>query len=159
MTDQLFIGQQELDFVSDINKEIISKWTGQEIIYYAIDMTATTVHDVYGESLQKIYKDPINIECLVFYDEPEVKSTDLQTEIHYSISVYFHKRSLAENNFFPQEGDYLKWGPVFYEIVTGSEPQLQFGRIENPMMIKCHCRFLRLDETGLKPTENVQELY
>lgn len=159
MTEQLFVGQQELDFISELNKELIQKITGQRIDYYSIDRNATKIHDVYGESLQKVYKDPITIECLVEFEDPQMKSTNVQTEIQYSMWVYFHKRMLAEYQIFPQDGDYLKWGAVFYEITLCTEPQLQFGRIENPMMIKCHCKFLRQDELGIPVQENVQENY
>lgn len=159
MTDQIFVTHKELDFISDLNKEMIRRITGQKIKYYSIDMTATKIHDVYGESVQKVYKTPVELECLVEFEDPVMKSTDIQTEIQYSLWAYFHKRMLAEYQLFPQDGDYIQWGVVFYEITLCTEPQLQFGRIEDPMMIKCHCRFLRKDEVGIPVTENIQENY
>jgi len=148
-TQQKFFDQPELDFVRDINHELIEKITGQEIEYYSVDDSRTSAHELYGESTRKVFHDPITINCLIFFEEPIVQTNQFGQEIQYSIEAYFHKRTLNEwDNLQILEGDYIKWGTVYYEIVSVTEPQLIWGRIENKMMIRAHCKVAREDEHG-----------
>jgi len=52
----------------------------------------------------------------------------------------FHKRRLTEDqNLFVREGDFLKYGDTFYEIVTLNEPKQLFGQIDNRFEIEAEC--------------------
>jgi hypothetical protein len=62
---RLFITQRELNFISDITKEIIKDVVGQKIYYYPVSEKKTKSHPVYNEALKKFYDNPIEIECLV----------------------------------------------------------------------------------------------
>ena len=46
---RLFVGQREIDFFSDIAKEIIKDVAGQKIYYYAIREDLTEINAVYEE--------------------------------------------------------------------------------------------------------------
>ena len=52
----------------------------------------------------------------------------------------FHKRRLTEDqNLFVREGDFVKYGDVFYEIVKIIEPKLLFGQPEHRFEIQAEC--------------------
>ena len=55
---RLFLGQREADFFSDITKEIIKDVAGQKIYYYTVREDLSDIHDVYEESLNKIFNPP-----------------------------------------------------------------------------------------------------
>ena len=69
---RLFITPRELNFINDISKEIIKDVVGQKIYYFPISEIKSKVHDVYEEASEKIFDNPIEIECLVKYNPQEI---------------------------------------------------------------------------------------
>ena len=67
---RLFITERELNFISDLTKEVVSDVIGQKIYYYPISEIKTRTHDVYNESPEKVYDNPLEVHALV--DSPEV---------------------------------------------------------------------------------------
>ena len=57
----------------------------------------------------------------------------------YTIEIYFHKAELEDRNVFAQEGDFVEYGGIFYEITSATQPQIVFGQINNKVMVKCTC--------------------
>jgi len=56
------------------------------------------------------------------------------------IMVKFHKRRLTEDqNLFVREGDFVRYGSVFYQIVKLIEPKLLFGQPESRFEIHAQC--------------------
>ena len=51
---RLFITPREIDFISDLTKEIIKDVTGQKIYFYKVREDLTHIHDVYEEAQEKI---------------------------------------------------------------------------------------------------------
>ena len=52
---RLFITPREVDFISDITKELVKDVRGQKIFYYRVREDLTEVHDVYEEAPEKIF--------------------------------------------------------------------------------------------------------
>ena len=50
---RLFITPREVDFISDLTKEINKDVIGQKIFYYKIREDLTNVHKVYEEAVDK----------------------------------------------------------------------------------------------------------
>jgi len=142
----LFIGDKEIELFNKINYELIENIIGQFILYYSVDVKKTK-QNVYGESTQKIFKKPISIKCLVLFEEPVVTSSQFGIDTEYSIEVYFHRHTInIIKNFKPTEGDYVKFGNIFYEITSIQQPQLTYGDPLETVMTKCRCKTARPDE-------------
>jgi hypothetical protein len=62
---RLFITSREIDFISDINKELVKDIQGQKIYYYVVREDLTNVHDVYEEAPEKVFDPPIEIDARV----------------------------------------------------------------------------------------------
>ena len=60
---RLFITPREIDFISDLTKEIIKDVVGQKIYYYRIREDLTDTHDVYEEAENKVFNPPVEIEA------------------------------------------------------------------------------------------------
>ena len=62
---RLFITPREIDLISDITKEVVKDVVGQKIYYYPISDTKSKIHEVYQESPEKVFDNPIEINCLI----------------------------------------------------------------------------------------------
>ena len=49
----LFVGEKEKNLVKQVNVEIIERVVGQQVLYFAIDMSTTNFHPLYGEAIEK----------------------------------------------------------------------------------------------------------
>ena len=127
---RLFITQREIDFISDLTKEVIKDVIGQKVYYFPVSEIKSNVHDVYEEAPEKVFDNPIEIEALVKYQPQTVTSNIFGTEEVYSIEVFFHRRDLIDKEIEIREGDFFSYGTVFFEILTAQDVGTIFGQIE-----------------------------
>jgi hypothetical protein len=137
----MFAGKKERDLVKQINDEIIERVAGQQLLYFAIDMDYTNFHTLYGEAIEKSFLPPIRVYARVDYEGIQTKySENIGLDKEASITVHFHKKRLtADQNLFVREGDFVKYGDIYYEIVTLSEPMQLFGQVEHKHEIVAKC--------------------
>ena len=132
---RLFITPREINFINDLAKEVVKDVAGQKIYYFPISEIKSKVHDVYEESLDKIFDDPIEIECFVKYEEPQTKTDRFGSEKYFSVTAYIQSRDLLDKGIEILEGDFFSYGSVFFEIVTSPGTNVIFGQIEHGQYI------------------------
>lgn len=133
----MFIGEQERNFVKQINDEIIEGVVGQTLLYYAISLEKTNFHPLYGEAIEKTFLPPIRVYARVVWSGYETETTNMGIDRKSSIIVHFHKRRLTEDqDLFVREGDFVLYGDQYYEIVTLNEPKQLFGQVNHKMEIE-----------------------
>ena len=137
----MFFGKKERDLVKQVNDEIIERVVGQQILYFPIDVETTNYHPLYGEAIEKTFLPPIRVHALVEFQGVESSFTEnIAVDKATKIKVNFHKRRLTEDqNLFVREGDFVRYGDVFYEIVKLIEPKLLFGQPEHRFEIHAEC--------------------
>jgi len=137
----LFLGEKEKNLVKQVNDEIIERVVGQQILYFAIDMETTNFHSLYGEALEKNFLHPIRIYALVEYGGVETSYMDnVGIDKKTTAVVRFHKRRLTEDqNLFVREGDFIRYGDIYYEIVKINEPKQLFGQIDSKFEVIADC--------------------
>ena len=137
----MFFGKKERDLVKQVNDEIIERVVGQQILYFPIDIETTNYHPLYGEAIEKTFLPPVRVHALVEYQGIETSFMEnIAIDKATKIKVNFHKRRLTEDqNLFVREGDFVKYGDVFYEIVKLIEPKLLFGQPEHRFEIQAEC--------------------
>ena len=88
---------------------------------------------MYGEAIKKTYLPPIRIYALVeFTDYSTDYLESAGIDKTWEINVHFHKRRLTEDqNLFVREGDFIRYGDIYYEVVKLIEPKLLFGQPEH----------------------------
>ena len=137
----LFRGEKERNLVKQVNDEVIERVVGQQIMYFSIDIEHTNYHPVYGEALEKTFLPPVRIYALVEYGGVETAFLDgVAIDKKTTATVKFHKRRLTEDQeLFVREGDFIKYGNIFYEIVKTNEPKQLFGQIDHKFEIIADC--------------------
>ena len=137
----MFLGEKEKNLVKQVNDEIIERVVGQQVLYFPIDMETTNFHPLYGEAIEKNFLHPIRVYALVEYQGVETEFMEgIGIDKKTSIIVKFHKRRLIEDqNLFVREGDFVRYGSIYYEIVKLSEPKALFGQIDSRFEIIADC--------------------
>ena len=114
---RLFITPRELNFISDITKELIKDVVGQKVYYYPVSEIKTKTHSVYNESTQKVFDNPIEIEALVSSNfHSDTKVDQFGVDAQYRIEIYVQYRDLLEKGISVSIGDYFSFSYIFYEI-------------------------------------------
>ena len=115
---RLFITPRELNYISDITKEIIKDVIGQKIIYYPVSEIKTKTHEVYNEALKKIFDNPIIIDALVSNEfQTTTKIDKFGIDAQYQIEVYLQYRDLVDKGININIGDFFSFSDIPFESV------------------------------------------
>ena len=136
----LFLGKKERDLVKQVNDELIERVVGQGVFYYPISMEYTNFHPVYGEAITKTFLPPVRVYALVLWQGYTTEVTQFGIDKRPSITVHFHNRRLTEDqDLYVREGDFVKYGDTFFEIVSWNQPKQIFGQVEHKMEVEAKC--------------------
>ena len=132
---RLFITPREMNFINDIAKEVIKDVVGQKIFLFQISEIKSKVHDIYEESPDKVFETPIELDCLVKYNEQEIRTNRFGSEEYYTIEAYIQSRDLLDKGIEILEGDFFSYGSTFFEVIKAPLTQTIFGQIEHKRFI------------------------
>lgn len=136
----MFMGEKEKELVKQVNDELIQDVVGQTVIYYPISIEHTHFHDLYGEAMEKSFLPPIKINALVEWEGSDTTITNFGIDRMSAITVHFFKRTLLEDqDVAVKEGDFVRYGELYYEIVNLSEPRELFGQSTNKVEVSAKC--------------------
>jgi len=136
----MFLGEKERNLVKQVNDELIERVIGQGIIYYPVSLKHTNYHSLYGEAINKSFLTPIRVNALINWEGSQTSTTGFGIDRRSSITINFHKRRLTEDQDLQvQEGDFVLYGNLFYEIVTLAQPRELFGQVDHKMEIAAKC--------------------
>ena len=137
----MFLGEKEKNLVKQVNDEVIERVVGQQVLYFPIDIEHTDFHPLYGEAVEKTFLPPIRVFARIEYGGLETTFLDnLTLDKKTTLKAMFHKRRLTEDqNLFVREGDFIKYGSIFYEIVKTNEPKHLFGQADTQFEIIADC--------------------
>ena len=109
--------------------------SGQKIYLYQISEAKTRIHDIYEESPDKVFDNPIEIDCLVKYMEPEIRANNFGFEKFHNIEAYIQSKDLLDKGITVLEGDFFSYGAVFFEVTQAPSSDIIFGQIEHGRFI------------------------
>jgi len=156
---RLFITPREIDFISDITKELTKDVRGQKIYYYGIREDLTNVHDVYEEAPEKVFNPPIEIEGSIEWKPEEIRTNRYGSEQMSVISVYLHQRDMLDRDITPKQGDYFSYGNIFYEIMTLVSEKQVYGQIEHEVGVTLTGHQARQGQINFTPNGPTSEAF
>ena len=149
----LFVDDRTTQFFQNVATEVIELVTQQKIRYFAIEGDLTEADELYGESTKKVFRQPVELYCLVLYNEPVVTTGSFSTETVYSLKVYLQKSRIEDDlKTRPKMGDFIQFGEKFYEIQITTYPQL-IGGLPNYQM-GCYVEALSSREEVFAPNKS-----
>jgi hypothetical protein len=148
---RLFVTPREIDYISDLTKEITKDVRGQKIFYYRIREDLTNVHDVYEESPNKVFDKPVEIEAMVEWAPESVRTNRFGSEENHTITAYLHARDLADRNISVREGDFFSYGSTFFEITSVIGDKQVYGQVEHLVGFKLSGKQARKGLFDVKP--------
>ena len=137
----MFLGEKEKNLVKQVNDEVIEMVAGQQLLYFSIDIEHTDFHPLYGEAIEKTFLPPVRVFARVEYQGVETMVVDnIGLDKKTGLKVMFHKRRLTEDqDLFVREGDFIRYGSIFYEIVKTNEPKHLFGQADVQFEVTADC--------------------
>ena len=148
---RLFLSPREIDYINDINKELIKDVVGQKIYYYSVRPDVMNIHDVYEEAPEKIFDPPVEIEARVDYKPEENRINRFGIEEFYTIEIYLHYRDLLDRGIETKVGDYFSYDVTFFEVIQHQLDTSIYGQIEHVMGVKLMGRQARKGQMSKDP--------
>jgi len=155
----LFGSNRDFDLFVSVNRELIKDIIEQEVLYYKLSITDTSVN-IYGEALQKTYLEAVKLNCLITRGDQVYDVDEFGPDLGRNASFAFLKPDLEDISTVPEVGDIVMWQEDYYEVDVVKENSLLLGKdnkynIDRPnshgssMSIIVDCHLTRADRVGL----------
>lgn len=118
----LFGSGRDASFIRHINKELVRKYIDTEVEIYNLSLEDTQAN-IYDESTQKYYYNPVRISAIISKDNEQKLSTDSGIDSSRIIKFGFVRDLLTEINLVIEEGAIISWNNEYYEVdlIRGSQ--------------------------------------
>lgn len=123
----LFGSHRDISLFRHISREVVNRIIEQQIGYYKINLN-NTKKNIYGESNEKFYNDPVLLKCLIIRQDQNNEDSDLGPDVERSERFAFLRDDLILYNVVPEKGDVILWNNDFYETDNIVENQLIVGK-------------------------------
>lgn len=124
----LFGSVNDFNFIKKLNKEVLEDVMEQQVGYYKISLPDSQPN-IYGETVNKIYKDVVLLYCVVRHNEFDTTVDSKTANINRNLEVSFLRDHLIEANIYPERGDMIVYNDDYYELVSKNENQYFGGKL------------------------------
>lgn len=157
----LFGSRRDFQVLTSINRELLSDVVEQEILYYKISLENNPTN-IYGETLHKLYNQPVKLNCLIVRGDQVISIDDFGEDLQREASFAFLREDIEDLNFLPEVGDIIEWHNDFFEVDVIRENELFLGRDNNynlttygeefgkSISIICDSHLTRREKTGIQ---------
>ena len=125
----LFFGEKEAAFFDQVGKEMTVNILKESFILYRIDLRKTNAHSLYGESIQKAYREPVEVfgRINVEVGDPSMRTNngvskqgmgELTASLHLSHleEIGILETDGSDISIDMKKGDFIGHKGQFYEI-------------------------------------------
>ncbi len=156
----LFGSNRDFDLLVNINRELLSDIVEQEILYHKLSLEESQAN-IYGESLEKSYFNPVKLNCLITRGDQVIDIQEYGPDLGREASFAFLRPDMEDIDLVVEVGDIIQWHNDFYEVDTVRENQLFLGRDKSynlesytggfgsSISIIVDCHLTRADRVGL----------
>lgn len=124
----LFGSINDFNFIKKLNKEVLEDVMEQQVGYYKISLPDSQPN-IYGETVNKIYKDVVLLYCVMRHNEFDTTVDSKTANINRNLEVSFLREHLIEANLYPERGDMIVYNDDYYELVSKNENQYFGGKL------------------------------
>lgn len=111
----LYTSARDRSFFRHANREMMRKIVSQEVVYYKISLSETVVN-VFGESKNKMYHQPMLLVCSIIPEDPDSPLIETGLTTTQQVDFRFLTSDLIEINLVPEKGDIIMWEENYYEV-------------------------------------------
>lgn len=142
---QLFLRQKDLDLFNTMVKHLVDDVIETSVKLYKLAINSMEVDDLYGDSLDKVYYNPIVIYGLIEHSDESMDNTEVGVDSAQTIVANFQRESLRTADVYPEVGDILEWNDNYYEINNINENKIMAGQQEQNYnyTIQCYAHLTR----------------
>ena len=155
----LFGSKKDFGLLTKMNRELLQDIIEQEIAFYKLSINETHAN-IYGESSEKTFYDPIVMQCLITRGDQVFTTDDFGPDVARELNFAFLRDDFVDLNLVPEVGDIIMLSEDYYEIDTIVENEFFFGK--NPdynyarsdkfgksISIRCSAHLTRETKLGL----------
>ena len=138
----LYGANRDISLFRHLNRELINNIIEQKVGYYKINLDKSPAN-MYGESSNKTYNDPVLINCLIERGDTDPLTNEFGMDVTRNMKFRFLRDDLAgidlstdqpadglgfTYNIVPEVGDIILWNNDYYEVNNANENQLIVGK-------------------------------
>jgi hypothetical protein len=123
----LFSGNRDVSLFRHLNKELINDIIDTEIYYYKMVIADSKI-DLYGESSEKVFYNPVKIPALISRNDRDNKFEDFGRDYDRTTNFAFLRDTLVDLDIYTEVGDVIQWDNEYYIIDTVRDDQLFAGK-------------------------------
>ena len=124
----LFGSARDVSLIRRLNKELINEIIDTEVYYYKPVLDESLVN-VYGESPDKVFYNPVKIPCLIDRQDTEAVSDDFgQSYQHTAIFNFLRDTLKDDKNVKPDVGDIIQWDNEYFMVDNVNENKYFVGK-------------------------------
>lgn len=128
-----FVSSRDYKYMKSINSELINDVIETSVILFAVDANFTR-SNMYNESMGKVFKPGITTNALILHED-QTTTTEEFANITQNIIVAWSRIHLQDLDFYPENGDYLRYNNAYYELTQIVDNQFVAGNTEFPNSI------------------------
>jgi hypothetical protein len=138
----LYGENRDISLFRHLNRELLNNIIEQKVGYYKIALDRS-LPNMYGESVKKIYNDPVLLNCLIDRGDTDPLTNEFGMDVTRNMKFRFLRDDLAgidlsteldpdgrgfTYNIVPEVGDVILWNNDYYEVNNVNENQLVVGK-------------------------------
>ena len=158
----IFGYRKDFNLFRGVARELLSNVVEQVVGYYKISLESTP-SNIYGESSNKVYNDPVKLNCLITRGDQVISANDFGQDLTRDVSFAFIKDDFVDASLMAEVGDIIYWQGDYFEVDTIRENQLFFGKDNDynnidayhskygaSVSIICDAHLTRIDKLGIE---------
>ena len=158
----LFGSRKDFRLLTKMNRELLQDIIEQEIAFYKLSINETHAN-IYGESSEKTFYDPIVMQCLITRGDQVFTTDDFGPDVTRELNFAFLRDDFVDLGLVPEVGDIIMLSENYYEIDSiveneyffGKDPDYNYARSDKygkSISIRCSAHLTRADKLGITRT-------
>jgi len=127
MAGPLYAGRRDISMFRHVNRELMRKMIDTAVDVYKLSLGDTETN-IYGESTNKQYLNPVRVHALIQVDEQSATSDEFGHDVSQTSRFAFLRDDLKQLNIVTETGDIIHWNNRYWELDNEIENQHFFRR-------------------------------